>query len=217
MPITVSGTAITFNDATTQTTAFIAGGGGQLQNQLFVSGTATWTAPTGVTRAKVTVYGGGGGGNWNWSSWGGNGGMMQAFVTVTPGTAYTVTVGAGGGGGGAGSPGGTSSFGSLVSATGGGGGPNVSNAIGSMGTGSTTGTAIVGGNAGGGVAAGINAGFMRGPFAGSARTFNANAAVAYSPTADFGAGGGGWRQISPAPLHASGGTGGVVYVEWVGS
>jgi hypothetical protein len=61
MTISVSGTAITFNDATTQTTAAspssYAGAGGQV----FTSG-GTFTIPTGVTALKVTVVGGGGGG-----------------------------------------------------------------------------------------------------------------------------------------------------------
>lgn len=63
MAITVSGTAITFNDATTQTTAAspssYAGAGGQV----FTS-SGTFTIPTGVTSLKVSVVGGGGGGGY---------------------------------------------------------------------------------------------------------------------------------------------------------
>ncbi len=55
MPITVSGTSITFNDATTQTTApAITGASGQVFNS-----NGTFTIPTGVTKLKVTVVGGG--------------------------------------------------------------------------------------------------------------------------------------------------------------
>ena len=125
MAITVSGTSITFNDATTQTTAFT---GGQLQSQIFTSGTTTWTAPAGVTKVKVYCIAGGGGASGASGCAGirpypgGFGGAGIGVYTVVAGTGYTVTVGAGGAGGTAGQPGvtgGTSSFGSLISATGG--------------------------------------------------------------------------------------------------
>jgi hypothetical protein len=140
MPITVSGTSITFNDATTQTTAF-TGGGGQLQQSLALrtsavnssgtplvynsAGSLTWTAPTGVTRVKVTCIAGGGAGgstdpDGNNGGTGGGGGFAVGVYTVTPGTAYSVTVGVGGTGNGG--SGGSSSFSSLISATGGSGG-----------------------------------------------------------------------------------------------
>ena len=57
MPITTSGTQITFNDATVQTTAPIGG----IRSQLFTS-SGTFTVPAGVTALKVTLAGGGGGG-----------------------------------------------------------------------------------------------------------------------------------------------------------
>lgn len=59
MPITVSGTSITFNDATVQTTA--GGPYTGARGQVF-TGNGTFTIPTGVTTVKVTVVGGGGGG-----------------------------------------------------------------------------------------------------------------------------------------------------------
>jgi len=143
MPITVSGTQITFNDSTTQTTAF-TGGGGQYQFSLALRGSATnssgspmvfnstgsctWTCPAGVTRVKLIVVGGGGGGGGfggGTGTNGGNGGVGVGFYTVVPGTAYAVTIGAGalgGDGGSTGGTGGSSSFGSLLTATGGTGG-----------------------------------------------------------------------------------------------
>ena len=75
-------------------------------------GTYTWTAPSGVTQAWVTVVGGGGGGGrGSWtinacsgdSYTGGGGGAGGAIVnqpvSVTPGQDYTITIGAGGPGG----------------------------------------------------------------------------------------------------------------------
>jgi hypothetical protein len=63
MAITVSGTSITFNDSTTQTTAFTGAGSspGQSATTYTSSGSYTFTIPSGVTKIKVTVIGGGGG------------------------------------------------------------------------------------------------------------------------------------------------------------
>jgi hypothetical protein len=95
---------------------------------------STWTCPTGVTQALVSVVGGGGGGGGtnftNDGGYGGLGGVGIGVVSVTPSTIYTITVGAGGAGNngaGGGSAGGTSSFGPqgggvLITATGGSGG-----------------------------------------------------------------------------------------------
>ena len=55
----------------------------------------TWTAPSGVTRAKFTIVGGGGSGS-SGDGAGGSGATVIASVAVTPTTAYSVTVGAGG-------------------------------------------------------------------------------------------------------------------------
>lgn len=133
MPITVSGTQITFNDGTTQSTAF-TGGGGSLNYTLYTSGNNTWTAPSGVTRVKVTAYGGGGGGGGGAYPGGPvpgfvgySGGIAVGYVNVTPGTGYAANVGAGGTGGGynaSGATGGTTSFAGTISALGGSGGSN---------------------------------------------------------------------------------------------
>jgi hypothetical protein len=68
------------------------------------TGSGTWTAPTGVTRAKFTLVGGGGGYYANSGSgpnyWaGGSGAICIVTATVTPATAYSLTVGGGGTGG----------------------------------------------------------------------------------------------------------------------
>ena len=100
-------------------------------------GTCNWTPPTVNSIVQVQAWSGGGGGAGNSSSsnlYSGGGGAGGNYVTYNPtvssGTTYTVTAGAGGSGGGTSAtgvantstmalPGGTSSFGSLVSITGG--------------------------------------------------------------------------------------------------
>lgn len=88
-----------------------------------------FTVPLGVTLMRATVIGGGGGGGGSNGSYagagGGAGGFASGTLAVTPGTSVAITVGAGGLGGAAGvsaPTGGTSSFGTLLSATGGQGG-----------------------------------------------------------------------------------------------
>lgn len=110
------------------------------------SSSTTWTAPAGITSAKVECWGSGAGGG-SASGGGGGGGEYAAenTNTVVPGDIYTVTVagaGAGGAGGGSnnGTAGGTSSFSgtsaTTVTAHGGGAGL-ASGASGAGGTGST--------------------------------------------------------------------------------
>ena len=101
MAITVSGTQITFNDATVQTTAFVAGGGFTgARGQVFTS-SGTFTIPTGVTAIKATIVGGGGNGasvsstgNVQASGGGGGGGVAYKWLTgLTSGNTISVTVG----------------------------------------------------------------------------------------------------------------------------
>jgi hypothetical protein len=89
-----------------------------------IAGTYTWTVPPNVTSICVEVWGGGGSGGWGsqsygyWGGGGGGGGYGYQCFSVVPGTTYTVTVGG---------PSGTSSVGSLISATGGANGMNGTN------------------------------------------------------------------------------------------
>jgi len=75
------------------------------QQAFITSGTFTWVAPTGITKASVVVVGGGGAGaqRYNAGECGylgqsGAGGSLsyKNNITVTPGGSYTVVVGAGG-------------------------------------------------------------------------------------------------------------------------
>jgi hypothetical protein len=174
-----------------------------LQTTLYTSGSSTWTAPTGVTKVRVTLFGGGGGG-YSGCGEGGNGGFAYGIYTVTPGTGYTVTVGAGGNGKGAGTAqaGGTSSFGALISATGGGAG--TVSGFGTSGAGSN-------GNIRNLTAAALDviSGYLGGfPWGGGRGQNTSNTGVAWSASSYFMAGTYG--------ANDKGGIGGMVLVEWVG-
>lgn len=94
----------------------------------------TWTVPPGVTKIDIFCVGGGGGGGGAASGRtnlaggsGGGGGYTATYkgLAVSPGQQFAVVVGSGGSGGpldGRGGVGGTTSFGTVVSANGGGSG-----------------------------------------------------------------------------------------------
>jgi len=185
-------------------------GGGQIQTQLFTS-PGTFTTPSSVTQVRVTVIGGGGGGIYASTAPGdgGYGGLASAICPVTAGVPISVTIGSGGtGGNGAGgqTSGATSSFGSLVSATGGGTSGGAGSA-GSPGSGTvTTGTAIKTGNMSPGNFSQIQ---------GSNKNPTGPAAVSYSTSIAYIAGGSGAYSTVPYAF-GGGGIGGAVVVEFVG-
>lgn len=124
-----TGQVLTSNGAAALPTFQTAAAGGFSNIAVFTS-SGSWTVPSGITKAKVTVVGGGGGAGHNvGGSGGGGGGTAIEYVTGLSGT-ISITVGAGG----AvavnddipGTTGGTSSFGSYCSASGGGGGTSSS-------------------------------------------------------------------------------------------
>mgnify|MGYP003343645450 CR=1 FL=1 len=77
MAITTSGTSITFNDSTTQTTAY------QAPNVQTFNSSGTWTKPTGYSMARIDIWAGGGGGNRSGSNNAtGSGGGGAGYNTV---------------------------------------------------------------------------------------------------------------------------------------
>lgn len=177
--------------------------GGQMRAQLFITST-TWTCPSNVTQLKITVVGGGGGGGsgFAYTNSGGRGGYGFNYYTVTPGTTYTITVGLGGFGGVSptATAGGTSSFGSLISATGGGAG-GASPATNGLCANSLVNTNIYV----------VGAGSPMGPFWGTlSNTTTTGSGVIWSASSGyipgaFGGGTGGYSGVS-----------GIVFIEYVG-
>lgn len=190
--------------------------------QLFTS-SGNWTAPAGITSLRVLAIGAGGGGAGFVSSAfrGGFGGVVLAMATVSPGTTYTVTVGAGGTGSNTanGGNGGDSSFDTIATATGGVGATTT--AAGTHGSGSvgTGGTLLRSGSIfTNGVYQNVNAGVAAaGPFIGEFRAAatTSTAAIAFDPAVDLCAGSGGAGETAASDNNATGGVGGLVYIEWV--
>jgi hypothetical protein len=126
-----SGNVLTSNGSTWTSAAAAAGG---FSNMTVFASPGTFTTPSTTTKIKITLTGGGGSGAVGRnlspgtanSSAGAGGGYAVYVGPVSASTPYAVTVGSGGASVGpgvaSGNPGGTSSFGAVVSATGGGGG-----------------------------------------------------------------------------------------------
>jgi hypothetical protein len=112
----------------------------QYQTAYYIlNGTYTYTVPPNVSKLKISLWGGGGSGGSTSTtsasgSGGGGGGHGQGIYAVTGGATYTLIVGQGAPrpakGNNNGTTGGTSSFGSLISATGGSGGDGVTSGFG---------------------------------------------------------------------------------------
>lgn len=191
----------------------IQGAGGQSVIPVVVNGafrylrvftaSGTYTKPTGLMRAKITVIGGGGAGNFSGSGGpGGGGGGTSIAVKEATSISATESITVGVGGGSAGNNGGTSSVGSFASATGGSGAASASNTGGQGGTGSG-GDINIGGGGGGGADGGrAGAGGSSSSGGGAAAGGNAGSAGRL-----YGGGGGGG--------YASAGVGaaGIVFIE----
>jgi hypothetical protein len=121
---------------------------------LSAAGLTNWVVPAGITRVFAQLWGPGGGCDLGagsptfiGSDGGGGGGYSAKLCTVVPGATIPLTVGAKGVAGSPGTSGGTTSFGSVFSATGGGRGVY---------------NGAVGGNPGNGVGGDINVAGGRG-------------------------------------------------------
>lgn len=178
-----------------------------------LASSTTWTCPTSIVKAKVTVIGGGGSSgtsSGNVASGGAGGGTAIKYLTVTPGVVYTATIGAGGavvtGSPTPGNTGGTSSFSgpgiTTVTATGGGGGASVNNS-GAGGSGSGGDISIPGGTSAPLV---VN----QGGFSFGGATFLSAGGSPGSDGVGFGAGSGGVNSVSTGKAGASG----VVIIEY---
>jgi hypothetical protein len=191
--------------------SWVAAAGGQAQSQLFAS-SGSWTCPAGVTRAKITVFGGGGGGTFSGCDGkGGLGGVGWNYFTVTPGTTYTVTIGAGGAGvtTGTSNAGGTTSFGALISATGGGSTNGGADGINGSCANSLVLTTVLTRFASTGI---VTDGGCIFNFIGSFGRQSTLAGLTWSASSTYLPGAGGW----PNNPSASGGVGGVALVEYIG-
>ena len=209
-PSLVGGTNITISGSFPNQTVSFSGSAGLTGYQMAVFGSSgTWTVPSGVTQAVITVIGGGAGGNSSNSLSGASGGIAVTRVTGLSGS-YSVTVGGGGNyssnGSQASGSGGASSFGSIASANGGAGG---SFSTGASGTGTvSSGTALRTGNIGtpapGNVALGKFGHWVT--FGGLTSSGNTTG-TAWSPSSNLTAGSG-------SPAGGSGGVGGAVIIEY---
>ena len=201
MAITVDGTTLTFNDATTMTTAANPTASGNYVLQSYTS-PATWTKPASLKAVKVTVVGAGGtggtGGPTN-AAGGGGGGAAISYIpsaSLTPTVSVAVT-------------GGAASFGSFLSATAGANGPTtgLGPALGGTGT-APTGQTFSGGPSL--VPGGLTNGFYGGPGGSSILGLGGRGAVQPAPQAATagtgygGGGGGGGNTSAPAPAGAAG-------------
>lgn len=202
----------------TPTWAAAASAGGGFSNLVVFTTSGTWTVPSGVTKAKVTVVGGGGGGSAGSSgsqtggAGGGGGAAIKIFTGLSGGGTLTVTVGNGGAAGtgtAAGSSGTSSSIvgPSTVSATGGAGGTGRANRGGAGGIGSGGDLNIGGGGGGGGINFGSSGG---GPNGGSSILGGGGNGGGNGRA--YGGGGGGGNAESPTA--AGNGADGVVIIEY---
>ena len=179
---------------------------GEFRSIQVFTASGTYTRPAGLVRAKITVVGGGGGGGTSGGGGGGGGGgAIRVVAEATIGASQSVIIGnsgaAGFGVGINGSAGGTTSFGTLLSATGGSGGAG-SNGFGGGGGLGASGDMNIGGS-GGGTGSSAGAGI------GGSSIFGGGGNGNGGDGRNYGGGGGGVGGSGPAGAGAAG----VVFVE----
>lgn len=100
-----SGNVLTSNGTTWQS---VAPAGGGFSNMTTITGSTTWSIPSGVTAIKIYVTGGGGGAGLSYSCGGSAGGTAIKYLDVSGGGSITITIGSGGTSASTGNAGGTS-------------------------------------------------------------------------------------------------------------
>jgi hypothetical protein len=156
MAISISGTTLTFNDSTTQTSAAVTA----MFRYKFLFGGTTYVPTTGCLAFWVFVFGATGGrsGSVNRTPGGGGPGYSEKYYP-SPAASYSYTIGAGGFGGVGAGAGGTTTFGGVITVTGSGAstvslGAGIAGGVGSGGdfnaTGGTGGTSLFNSGGGGG-------------------------------------------------------------------
>jgi hypothetical protein len=117
--VNIGGASNRFKDAhfsgTVNANAFVGDGsgltgvgGGGFSNMTTITGSTTWSIPSGVTAIKIYVTGGGGGAGLSYSCGGSAGGTAIKYLDVSGGGSITITIGSGGTSASAGNAGGTS-------------------------------------------------------------------------------------------------------------
>lgn len=186
----------------------------------------SWTAPAGVTRVQVRMWGGGMGGGGGFSTNEYNTSAAYSSLPyifnldVTPNTSYTITLGAGGTGGaiddtGTGGDGGNTTFGALATALGAQFGANITagDAFFAQGWNSTAdGTAAAG--ALGGASGSYGPGGVGGAGGNASEAGTASAGTAAAANSGAGGGCGGNSYTGTAGAGAAGGSG-YCEVMWV--
>lgn len=184
-------------------------GTGQVQ---FFSITSAWTVPSGINKCRVRLWGGGA-----FNSGGGGGFSLRVIWDLTGVIAVPVTVGAGGVSGSV--NGGTSSFGSYLSATGG----TAAGGAGGAGSGGDLNYTGGAGNSTGGGGGGVAGLFGNGGAATNTTTSSGNngcsgggAAVGYHGGNGFLGQGGGHGTPSNQKVSASSGLENVFSIDFIG-
>lgn len=103
MAVTANGNGIIFADSSYQTTAFSSTTAYPGRGMEVFSANGAFTVPNGITKVKMSVFGGGAGGYAGTGSSGysiapGAGAAAIIMLTVSPGQIYDIVVGAGGNG-----------------------------------------------------------------------------------------------------------------------
>ena len=94
--VIAAGLALDKADRTQLTQAITLLLNGRYANQDIISATGNWTAPAGVNRVHIELWGAGAGASWGDGQAGAAGGYVAGFFDVVPLQVYNLTIGVGG-------------------------------------------------------------------------------------------------------------------------